>query len=112
MQVLVGVFVRVILRLPRGELVLTVLGSANRDKEQFEDPDVLDLARHPNRHLAFERGGVHHCLGAPLARMEGQIAMKALLQRFHRARLAVTPDTLRWRRGLFLRRLERLPLVL
>jgi cytochrome P450 len=98
--------------IPRGELVLAVLGSANRDEEQFEDPDALDLARHPNRHLAFGRGGVHHCLGAPLARMEGQIAMRALLQRFPRARLAVTPDTLRWWRGLFLRGLKRLPLVL
>ena len=55
---------------------------------------------------------MHHCLGAPLARMEGQIAMRALLQRFPRARLAVTPDDLRWRRGLFLRGLQRLPLVL
>ena len=98
--------------IPRGELVLAVLGSANRDEEQFEDPNALDLARYPNRHLAFGRGGVHHCLGAPLARMEGQIAMRALLQRFPRARLAVTPDTLRWRRGLFLRGLKRLPLVL
>jgi cytochrome P450 len=57
-------------RIPRGELVLAVLGSANRDERHFEDPDVLDLARDPNRHLAFGRGGVHHCLGAPLARME------------------------------------------
>jgi cytochrome P450 PksS len=98
--------------IPRGELVLAVLGSANRDGQHFEAPDALDLARDPNRHLAFGRGGVHHCLGAPLARMEGQIAMRALLQRFPRARLAVTPDDLRWRRGLFLRGLQRLPLVL
>jgi cytochrome P450 len=98
--------------IPRGELVLAVLGSANRDERHFEDPDVLDLARDPNRHLAFGRGGVHHCLGAPLARMEGQIALNALLRRFPDARLAVTPETLRWRRGLFLRGLERLPLVL
>jgi cytochrome P450 PksS len=96
--------------IPRGGLVLAVLGSANRDERHFEDPDVLDLARDPNRHLAFGRGGVHHCLGAPLARMEGQIALNALLQRFPGARLA--PETLRWRRGLFLRGLERLPLVL
>ena len=98
--------------IPRGEMVLAVLGSANRDERHFEDPDVLDLARDPNRHLAFGRGGVHHCLGAPLARMEGQIAISAFLRRFPKARLAVAPETLRWRRGLFLRGLQRLPLVL
>ena len=99
-------------RIPRGGLVLAVLGSANRDERHFEDPDVLDLARAPNRHLAFGRGGVHHCLGAPLARMEGQIALTALLRRFPAARLAMTPESLHWRRGLFLRGLEKLPLVL
>ncbi len=97
--------------IPRGGLVLAVLGSANRDERHFQDPDALDLARDPNRHLAFGRGGVHHCLGAPLARMEGQIALNALLRRFPGARLAMAPETLRWRRGLFLRGLERLPLV-
>ena len=95
---------------PRGELVLAVLGSANRDEQYFEDPDALDLARHPNKHLAFGRGGVHHCLGAPLARMEGQIAITALLRRFPDMNLAVTSESMRWRRGLFLRGLERLPL--
>ena len=98
--------------IPRGELVLALLGSANHDEREFEDPDVLNLTRDPNRHLAFGRGGVHHCLGAPLARMEGQIAISALLRRFPHARLAVAPETLRWRRGLFLRGLHMLPLVL
>lgn len=98
--------------IPRGELVLAVLGSANRDERHFEAADLLDLARDPNRHLAFGRGGVHHCLGAPLARMEGQIAIGAFLRWFPEARLAVTPESLRWRRGVFLRGLERLPLVL
>jgi cytochrome P450 len=97
---------------PRGELVLAVLGSANRDERHFENPDTLDLARDPNKHLAFGRGGVHHCLGAPLARMEGQIALTALFQRFPGMRLAVSPESLRWHRGLFLRGLERLPLDL
>jgi cytochrome P450 len=97
---------------PRGELVLAVLGSANRDEQQFEDPNTLDLARDPNRHLAFGRGGVHHCLGAPLARMEGQIAISALLQRFPNLHLDIDPGSLRWRRGIFLRGLQRLPLVL
>jgi cytochrome P450 len=98
--------------IPRGELVLAVLGSANRDERHFEDPDILNLARDPNRHLAFGRGGVHHCLGAPLAQMEGQIATGALLRRFPHVRLAVAPGTLPWRRGLFLRGLRKLPLVL
>jgi len=98
--------------IPRGELVLAVLGSANRDERHFEDPNVLNLARDPNRHLAFGRGGVHHCLGAPLARMEGQIAISAFLRHFPRARLAVASESLRWRRGVFLRGLQRLPLVL
>jgi cytochrome P450 len=98
--------------IPRGELVLAVLGSANRDEQHFANPDTLDLVRDPNRHLAFGRGGVHHCLGAPLARMEGQIAIIAFLRRFPDARLTIAPETLRWRRGLFLRGLERLPLVL
>ncbi len=95
---------------PRGGLVLAVLGAANRDERHFDEPEVLDLARDPNKHLAFGRGGVHHCLGAPLARMEGQIAITALLQRFPEVCLAVSPESLRWRRGLFLRGLERLPL--
>lgn len=97
--------------IPRGGLVLAVIGSANRDERQFEDPDALDITRDPNRHLAFGRGGVHHCLGAPLARMEGQIAISALLRRFPHLRLAVAPETLRWRRGLFLHGLAKLPLV-
>jgi cytochrome P450 len=97
---------------PRGELVLAVLGSANRDERHFEDPDALDLCRDPNKHLAFGRGGVHHCLGAPLARMEGQIAITALLQRFPDMRMDVDIGSLRWRRGLFLRGLQKLPLAL
>lgn len=97
--------------IPRGEMVLAVLASANRDGRHFEAPDALDLTREPNRHLAFGRGGVHHCLGAPLARMEAQIALNALLRRFPEARSAAKPESLRWRRGLFLRGLERLPLV-
>jgi cytochrome P450 len=97
--------------IPRGELVLAVLGSANRDERHFEDPDVFDITRDPNRHLAFGRGGVHHCLGAPLARMEGQIAISALLRCFPNLRLAAAPESLSWRRGVFLRGLERLPLV-
>ena len=94
--------------IPRGALVYAVLGSANRDERQFPDPDALDLTREPNRHLAFGLG-VHYCLGAPLARLEGQIAFGTLLRRIPDLRLAVPRAALRWRRGLVLRGLESLP---
>jgi cytochrome P450 len=97
------------MEIPRGELVLAVLGSANRDERFFDEPDALHLGRDPNKHLAFGRGGVHHCLGAPLARMEGQIAITALLRRFPNLSLGAEAESLRWRRGLFLRGLEKLP---
>jgi cytochrome P450 len=96
--------------IPRGELVLAVLGSANRDEQYFDAPNDLDLRRDPNRHLAFGRGGIHHCLGAPLARMEGQIAIATLLQRLPNLRIATDPESLRWNRGLFLRGLQKLPI--
>ncbi|HSA92767.1 MAG TPA: cytochrome P450 [Terriglobales bacterium] len=96
--------------IPRQELVLLVLGSANRDDRQFPHPDTLDLAREPNRHLAFGQGA-HYCLGAPLARLEAQIAITALLQRFPGLRLAVPAETLCWRKSLPLRGLEQLPLA-
>jgi cytochrome P450 len=97
--------------IPRGELVLAVLGSANRDASQFPEPDTLDLAREPNRHLAFGQG-VHYCVGAPLARLEGQIALMTLFRRFPNLRLAGSPESLRWRKGLFFRGLDQLPVVL
>lgn len=96
--------------IPRGELVLAVLGSANRDERQFADPDRLDIARDPNRHLAFGHG-IHFCLGAPLARMEGQIAISTLLARMPSLRLQDAPERLHWRKQVFLRGLERLPLA-
>ncbi len=96
--------------IPRGEMVLAVIGSANRDDQQFENPDILDLTREPNRHLAFGLG-VHYCLGAPLARLEGQIAIHTLLHRLPNLHLKRVPELLRWRRGLFLRGLEQLPLA-
>ncbi len=94
--------------IPGGSLVYAVLASANRDERQFADPDAVDIAREPNRHLAFGLG-VHYCLGAPLARLEGQIAFETLFRRISSLRLAVAPEALRWRRGLVLRGLEALP---
>jgi cytochrome P450 PksS len=97
--------------IPRGERVLAVLASANRDERQFDNPDTLDLAREPNRHLAFGLG-VHYCLGAPLARLEGQIAINTLLRRVPDLRLAVPRDSLSWRPGLVLHGLKSLPLTI
>lgn len=81
--------------IPKGELVLTVLASPNRDEAQFTRPDALDLARQPNRHLAFKQSA-HYCLGAPLARLERQLAIPTL-RRLPGLRLSVLPDKLRWR---------------
>lgn len=94
----------------RGEMVVPLIASANRDSEAFERADELDIRRTPNRHLAFGHG-VHYCLGAPLARMEGQIAVNALLQRFPALRLAVPRDRLEWRRSTLIRGLKRLPVL-
>jgi cytochrome P450 PksS len=96
--------------IPRGETVLAVLASANRDERQFADPDKLDLTREPNRHLSFGLG-VHFCLGASLARLEGQLALNTLLRRTTRLQLAVPAPALRWRRGMVVRGLEALPLM-
>jgi cytochrome P450 PksS len=96
--------------IPRGSMVFAAIASANRDARQFPDPDRLDLTREPNRHLAFGLGP-HFCLGASLARLEGQIAINTLLRRLPGLRLAVPPRALRWRRGLVLRGLKGLPVA-
>ena len=93
-----------------GETVYAMLGSANRDERQFERPDDLDIAREPNRHLAFGQG-VHYCVGAPLARLEAQIAIQTLVRRLPDVNLAVPPLALRHRPGLGLRGLVSLPLA-
>jgi cytochrome P450 len=96
---------------PRGGLIFAAIASANRDERQFADPDRLDITRTPNRHLSFGLGN-HYCLGAALARMEGQIALATLLRRAPRLRLAVEPRALRWRPGLVLRGLAALPVTM
>jgi cytochrome P450 len=90
-----------------GHFVMVLLGAANRDPAQFPDPDRLDLARHPNQHLSFGRG-IHFCLGAPLARVEGQVAIGSLVRRFPRLRLAGEPVQ---RDTVTLRGLESLPVA-
>jgi cytochrome P450 PksS len=96
-------------KIKRGELVLAVIASANRDEKHFSRPNDLDLTREPNRHLAFGHG-MHFCLGAPLARMEAQIAINLLLKRLPNVRLAVAANELRWRATPVVRGLKALPL--
>jgi len=97
--------------IPRGDLVLVAVSSANRDPERFPFPDAMDLGRDPAGHVAFGHG-IHYCLGAPLARMEGEIAFGTLLERFSDITLAVPPESLRFRPGTLIRGLESLPVRL
>ena len=83
-------------RLARGDLAIAVIGSANRDEAQFADADTLDFARAENRHVGFGRGP-HYCLGAPLARLETEIALATLLERLTNLRLAIAAEDLYWR---------------
>ena len=91
-----------------GDYLYLLLGAANRDPAQFVDPDVLDLGRRDNRHLAFAHGP-HFCPGAPLARLEAQVAIRTLLERFKTLRLAT--DRLEWRPNHVLRGLTSLPVL-
>jgi len=97
--------------IPAGEWVFPVISSANRDADQFEDPDRLDLGRDTSGQVAFGYG-VHHCLGAPLARMEAEVALDALLARFPDLALAVPAAELRWRPVSLMNGLESLPVRL
>jgi cytochrome P450 len=95
--------------IPRGETILIGLSSSNHDPERFANPEVFDITRgDANRHVAFGKG-IHVCLGAPLARMEGDIALTTLLARYPDLRLGVPAEDVRWKPG-FLRALEALPL--
>ena len=92
----------------KGAMVVTVIGAANRDPAQFPEPDRLDLGRVDNRHIAFGFG-IHFCLGAPLARLEGQVALGALARRL--PALALATDTVEWRESQVLRGLKALPVT-
>jgi cytochrome P450 len=95
-------------RIATGEPVLVVLAAADRDPAKFRDPDLLDLRRRDNQHLGYGHG-IHYCLGAPLARLEGRVALGTLLRRLPDVRLAVPAADLRWRGGLIMRGLRTLP---
>ncbi len=97
--------------IPEGEFVLVAQASADRDPARFDDADRLDITRKPGGHLAFGHG-IHHCLGAPLARFEGQIAIGRLLAQFPGLALAVEPTELRWRNSTMFHGLQTLPVTL
>ena len=95
-------------KIRKRQAVIAVMAAANRDPERFPDPDRLDITRPDNRHVAFA-WGPHFCFGAPLARIEGQIAIKTLLRRL--PGLSLEPGRLVWRTNLGLRGLTALPVT-
>jgi cytochrome P450 len=97
--------------IPARQWVLCVVSAANHDPDRFDDPDRLDVARDAGGHMAFGHG-IHYCLGAPLARLEGEIAFGALFDRFPSLSLAADPSALRWRHSSLIHGLERLPVRL
>jgi len=97
--------------IPARQWVVCVTSSANRDPDRFPDPDRLDLGRDAGGHVAFGHG-IHYCLGAPLARLEGEVAFRALFDRFPGLSLAADPATLRWRPSSLIHGLEALPVRL
>jgi cytochrome P450 len=97
--------------IPEREWVVLVTSSANRDASRFPAADSLDVGRDAAGHVAFGHG-IHYCLGAPLARMEGEIAFGALLARFPALSLAAPESSLRWRPSSLIHGLEKLPVTL
>jgi cytochrome P450 len=98
------------LTIRRGDAVIAILGAANRDPERFPDPDSLDLLREDAKHIAFGRGS-HYCLGAPLARLEAEIALETVLRRLPNLRLSVARAELVWRPVPLFRALAALPVA-
>ncbi|HVA78456.1 MAG TPA: cytochrome P450 [Candidatus Binataceae bacterium] len=97
--------------IPAGSIVVVVIAAANRDPAQFPDPERFDITRDPNDHLAFGEG-IHFCIGAPLARMEANIAFSAMFERFARLRLRDPDAKLNYKGSYFLRGLDSLKAAL
>jgi len=97
--------------IPRGTIMMPLLASANRDERVFENADQFDITRSPNKHMGFGNG-IHYCLGAPLARLEGKIALTNIIQRYPDLRLAVEPSELNYIERPFIHRLKSLPVML
>ncbi|MBY0117049.1 cytochrome P450 [Paenibacillus xylanexedens] len=98
-------------RIAQGDLVIVALDSANRDEQQFKDADIFDITREKSSHLAFGKG-IHLCLGAPLARLEGEIAVSTLLNRFPNIQLQADVNELEWRPGMNIRGVKEIPVQL
>lgn len=95
----------------KGDLVVVALNAANHDPEQFDNPELFDIHREKSPHLAFGKG-IHFCLGAPLARLEAQIAIDGLLKKFPGMTLAVDKSELEWRPGMIVRGVREIPVLL
>ena len=95
----------------KGDLVFVLIASANRDERRFDNPEVVDITRADNKHISFGQG-IHYCVGAPLSRLEGQIAVPALIERFPDVRLSIPESSLSWRGNAILRGLNLLPVQL
>ena len=95
-------------RIEKGQIVLVALGSANRDPERFPDPSQLDIGRVDNEHVALG-AGIHLCIGGPLARLQGSIALRALLTRM--PNMEATTDEFEWTQNLFHRGVASLPVA-
>lgn len=97
--------------LKKGELVIVSLNSANHDPDKFSESEIFDIQREKSPHLAFGKG-IHMCLGAPLARLEGEIAITSLFKRFPKMKLALNSSELEWRSGMIVRGVKELPMIL
>ncbi|MEK3886271.1 cytochrome P450 family protein [Bacillus sp. FSL K6-3431] len=95
----------------KGDLVIVVLNSANHDPNHFKDPEIFDISREKSKHLAFGKG-IHACLGAPLARLEAEIAINSFIQRYPNIKLNADKNDLEWRSGMIVRGVKELPVSL